>query len=631
MKWNAIATSVALGLTLPFVSLAPSLANTIDDPDNVGWASIRGATSSAFSTDFNQKKADGYRVIDLEVDSINGQPRYSAVWQYNTDKRGWISLRDLSDEEFSQRWKEHQAKGYRLIDQEAYTINGKRYYAGVWMENKEKLGWVSYRNVDSAEFATRFKTYSDQGYRMTAVDAYPSGNQTQYAAIWVKNTDSVPWMAYRDLSESGYKEKFESLSQQGYRVSNLEVYQQNGQQRFAAIWVKNTNGRGWAARRDMDATWFGNWWKTYGDEGYRLVDFEAYPTSKGTRYAGVWRQNGDRLAWSAKSDVDKAIAAYKDQNNLPGISVAIAQNGKILYSRGFGFADVDKQQVAHAETIYRLASVSKPVTASLTMRLVDRDRLSLDQLTRSYLSDLPAPHTYRVQHLLNHQSGICHYEQCGSAWANQDYATAAAAMQKFINQPLLFKPGEKYDYSTHAYTVLGAVLEDVTKTSFASLVRKEITQGLGLPTLRPEDRTQPDSDRTTLYKLSNGKNVVSSPDKISWKEGGGGLESTSVDLTRLGIKLLNGSVMSPRSRDLMWTKSKFNNGSTSNYGLGWNIGTDQGRKIVAHDGSQNGARSYWRLYPEDGITIVVLTNRSEHNPAVLGQTLGSLALKASKP
>ncbi len=603
MKRIAIATLAMLGLTFSFATPNKASASPIDDPNNVEWTSIRGYDSQAFHKYFNEKKADGYRVIDLEVDEINGKASYAAIWQKNTDQRGWASLRDLTDEEFSQRWNEFKDKGYRIIDQESYTLNGKRLYAGVWEENKGNLGWVSYRNVDGEEFGKRFKQYRDQGFRMIDTEAYASGNNTLYSAIWVKNTDNLNWAAFRDMSESAYVDKFKTLADQGYRQLDFESYTRNGQQQYAGIWVKN-NGRAWASRRDLTANQYANWWKTYTDEGYRLVDFEAYNTPQGTRYAGVWQQNGEKLSWAPKKSVDNALSTYQKQLNVPGISVAIVQNGKLVYTRGFGYADIEDQKVAHSGTVYRTASVAKLITRALTLRLEDQNVLSIDKPTRTYVPVLPQHHTHTVRQLLEHQSGIRHYrgskrKNCevpnNAAWkdsSSTQFATSTQATELFRDDPLMFSPGAKTCYSTHAYTVVGAAIEGASKRSFSSIFDREITRSLGLSTLRPEVISQPNSERATLYRDktdSAAKNVPATRDNISWKTEGGGLETSSVDLARFGMRLLPGqSFLSQKAHNDLWRE----------------------RKTIQHSGAQNGANSYLRVHSEKGTVIAVLSNQS---------------------
>ncbi|MBE9030003.1 serine hydrolase [filamentous cyanobacterium LEGE 11480] len=624
MKNSILASSIALGVMTSLAAVSPTMAANIDDPNSVAWSSIRGYSSADFGKYFQQKKAQGYRVIDLEVDRIGGKTRYSAVWQYNSDKRGWASYRNMTNAQFSQRWKDFRKQGYRLIDQESYKIGGKRLYAGVWVQNKENTPWVSYRNVDSAAFSKRFKTYQKQGYRMVDVEAYPSGSKTLYSAIWVKNQPNLGWAEYRNMSASSYAKRFKDFQKQGYRVADLESYRQGGRQKYAAIWVKNTNGRGWAARRDMSATWFGNYWKTYRDQGYRLVDFEAYPTIGGTRYAGVWRQNNDRRNWSGRTGVDQAIAAYKKRNGLPGISVVIQKHGKTLYARGFGYADTIKKKVAHADTIYRLASVSKPITGLLAMRQVEQRRLNLDAPTRRYLPSMPGFHTHKIRQLMNHQSGICHYAECGSGWRGQTFNTAFAAIQKYEKQPLLFTPGTKVDYSTHAFSVLAAVLEKRSGRSYSALFTRDITNRLGLPTLRPENRKVKNANRSLVYSGA----VPVPADNLSWKFAGGGIESSAVDLTKLGTKLLQGRVISNASRTQMWTNSTLNNGNRSGYGLVWSLGSHRGKAIASHGGAQLGARSHWRIYRNDGIVISILSNRNNGNPSGLADQIGTIVLNA---
>ena len=204
-------------------------------------------------------------------------------------------------------------------------------------------------------------------------------------------------------------------------------------------------------------------------------------------------------------------------------------------------------------------------------------------------------------------------------------------MTFFQNDPLKFSPGEQFSYSTHAYTVLGAALESAANKSFRQLVLDEITIKHKLPTLRPEDRSQADPQRATLYKNTeakpNIKNVPAEPDNISWKCPGGGLESTAPDLCRFGMKLLDGSLLRKTSTKQLWTARKLNNGKATRYGLGWQVDSSGNHQYVAHSGSQLGARSYLRIYPKKEIVLVILSNCSSHQPQDLGESLSQLILK----
>ena len=620
--WKKALTSIALGLALPLTALSPALANPIEDPNSTGWASVRGYNSRRFSRHFNQKKNQGYRLVDIEVDQVNGRAKYAAVWQTNSDSRGWASRRDLSHQEFSQKWNDYKDKGFRLIDQEVYTVNGQRYYAGVWVENVENLGWASYRNVDSETFSQRFDTYSSQGFRMVDVEAYPTSQGTRYAAVWVKNNDRLGWRVHRGMTSANFSEKFDTYANQGYRLVDIESYRHNNQQRYAGVWVRNTNRRGWKARRGMSSQAFGNYWKTYRDQGYRLTDFEAYATSSGLRYAGVWRQNNQRPSWSARADVDAAVKAHQENFNIPGISVTVMHKGKTVYSRGFGYADIGDKDVAHAGTVYRLASVSKPITAALTMRLDDLGALDITDNTREHVPSLPTFHSHTVEQLMRHRSGIRHY--AGSQRTNCEvpndpdfsdssgtqYSTATAATALFRSDALMFSPGTKNCYSTHAYTVLGAALEGATGMSYGDLIEQYLNDGLGLSTLRIENRNQSDSNRATLYRTKtsvNFNNTSVTPDNLSWKYPGGGLEASSADVARFGQAILNDTFLSTAAR-----ADSFGNGTYS------------------HNGAQRGAQSVIKLNENEDLVIAILTNQQVNvegaGPGSLANTIEAIVL-----
>ena len=598
-----VLTLAALSLCLPLSAATAANATPIEDPDSIAWASGRGYNSRRFSRHFDQQKSAGNRLIDIEVDEMDGRAKYAAVWQANTDNRGWAAYRDLTHEGFSQKWNEYKDRGFRLIDQESYTRSGQRYYAGVWVENVENLRWASYRNVSGTDFSEKFSEYSSAGYRLIDIEAYPTGNGTKYAAVWVQNNDRLGWYTHRGLTSSEFSEKFDDYARRGFRLIDTESYRINNQQRFAGIWVRNTSGRGWFANRGMSANGFGNKWRAYKDQGYRLIDFEAYPTARGTRYAGIWRQNNNRQNRATKTDVDNAIKSYREQFNIAGVSVAIMHQGELVYSRGLGHDDIAQLKAAHAGTVYRLASVSKPITAALTGRLVDQGLLNWNDSTRNHVPGLPSFHTHTVEQLMKHRSGIRHYagtdyqDKCilsvnpSNSWRDSSgtkYTTATAAANVFSADALLFEPNAQRCYSTHAYTVLGAEIEGDSNRTYAQILDQEITQGWGLSTLHVENRAQANTNRATLYQTKASANQASTeanPDNVSWKQPGGGLEASSVDIARFGQAILDDAFLSPAAR-----ANALNN---TNYG---------------HSGSQLGARSHLWFSENRDLVIAVLTN-----------------------
>jgi CubicO group peptidase (beta-lactamase class C family) len=589
------------------------------DPQEVGWASVRNLTSAQFSADFAARKNDSI-LIDIEVDEINGQERVSGVWQANTENRGWAEFRNLTSAQFSDKWNELRDAGYRLIDQESYTLGGQRYYAGIWIENTEGYAWASYRNATSAEFSAHFQQYKDD-YLMIDFEAYDVGGSTRYAAAWVENTAGLSWVERRDLTSAQFSDYFDQYKDT-YRVHDIESYQVNGEQRYAAIWVENQNDRGWLEHRDMTEDQYRNRWVRNRDLGYRLTDFEVYETAGGTRYAGVWRQNTDRPDWQFRSTIDTMAQAHRDAFDVPGMSVAIAHQGEIKYMRGFGDQDVNEDTWYSARTVNRLASVSKAVAGVLLMELAEQGDIDPDAATRDYVPQMPAHHTHTLAQLASNRGGVGHYDELGLGNVNQQYDSALEASPLFWDQPLLSTPGTDYEYSTHGYTLLGAGIEGAVGQPIDQVLYNELTVGHGLTTLRAEDRSDANWYRSQLYNTDNSE---ATPDNISWKILGGGLEASAYDMLRFSMKLTNGQILSPESLDLLWDIPQPNNVA---YAMGWTVGTQQGARVMGKDGAQLGSRTYVRMFPDLDLSIVVLSNRSGggHSPSALSRDIADVIL-----
>jgi len=264
--------------------------------------------------------------------------------------------------------------------------------------------------------------------------------------------------------------------------------------------------------------------------------------------------------------------------------------------------------------------VSKAVAGVLTMRLVEQGEFALGDATRTHAPTLPDHHTHTLGQLVSNRGCVRHYinNDPVNAQDNQ-YNTALAAAPLFWDDALVCTPGS-YFYTTHGYTLLGAGLEGATGKSTATLVQEQIANAFNLPTLRAEDNSQSVKYRSKLY--SGGAEVTR--DNTSWKILGGGLEASTYDLARLGMKLLDGSVISDANRTTLWTPPN----NASNYALGWSTGTDQGTPVVAKDGAWTGSRAYIRMYPDKGYTIALLSNQRGHNLPDLGRQLGTLLLDA---
>src|SRR5215208_2688564 len=585
-----IAAAAALVLVLALAGTAgasPMLPSAVFDPSSTGWVSLRDLTSTHFAQRFDELKSKGMMVVDLDVDVIGGQYRVGAVFRSNPDGRGWYSHRDLTDGQFHARWEELKGKGFRLVDQESYVAGGTRYYAGVWVENREQLAWASYRDVTSAEFSQRFDQYRDAGYLPIDVEVY---------------TEGLSFKLRRGLTSAEYGAAFDTYKAQGLRSVNVESVRTSHGQRYAGIWIRNVGGRGWFARRDLTATQYRNYWNRYTDMGYRLDGYEKYETSAGARYAGVFRQTSTRPDWDLRGAVDGYVQKELDDFDVPGISVAVSVDGELVYQRGFGFQDEADGVWMHGNSVNRIAS------------------LSMTDTVRKHLPQLPSQHSYTVAQSVMNRSCVVSYPDGFDDQNQTHYDTALDAVEEFMDQKLGCTPGS-YLYSTHAYTVFGAVPEKVVGKPVEQIVFDEITKRFGLDTLRPESLAGSLPDRVQLYETDGDEY---DGDDTSNKTLGGGLVSSARDLVRFGDGILDGTILTAAQRTTLWTP-------IGSYAYGWDVGSAAGgQRVVGKSGGQPGAKSYLRVYPDDGIVISVLSNRWKggHSASGLSRKIGELILTA---
>jgi CubicO group peptidase (beta-lactamase class C family) len=625
----ALAMTLAL-TSAPLRSASHPAPQTNRSPRELAWASWRDLSNDRFTEYVEKYRNKNYIMTDVDAYPVGDHFEYSMVWEENRDNRAWAEERNISSSDYHARWEDYRSRGYRPTDVAAYSNGGSPLFAGIWVQNLENIDWTSQRGLSATEYATEVQEKKRQGMRLIDMEVYQTPAGRHYAVIWYRNNDNLDWEHSWDLSREAYQQRADELGARGFRIVDFESYQVNGTQRYAAIWQKKGEHEGYQVRSDRTELDYANQWRLYRDLGYRLIDFERYQTAAGPRYATVWVENNARLSYAKKGDIDTAVENYRNTNNVPGISVAVIRNGEMLYRRGFGWADVAGRKQAHGGTVYLAASVSKVIGGTLAVKLEDEGRLTdgtavslnLNDLTRDHIPNMQADHTHTVAQLTAHLGCIWHYS--GPEPPAGHYATAMAAAITLRNQAPLTgcTIGQDRNYSTHGFTFVGAVLEDVTGRSIARLIKEEIVQQYDLESMNVQfatDALTPNYERAVPYV----GDAVSSYHDNSWKVLGGGIEVSTVDLARFGWKVLHGDIVRSAARDnRLWTRVSSNHKT----GIAWEIKTISGRRVAEHDGSWDGARSYLRVYRDEGLVIAVMSNEKHHNPRTLVSSVAGIVL-----
>ncbi len=314
---------------------------------------------------------------------------------------------------------------------------------------------------------------------------------------------------------------------------------------------------------------------------------------------------------------------------MPGASVLVVRHDSVLLSRSFGLADVEQAIPATGATNYRLASLTKQFTATAVLLLVRDGSLSLDAPVRDFLPELPsyaAPVT--VRHLLTHTSGLWDYEDfVPDSQVRQVHDADVLALLRAHAESTYFAPGSAWRYSNTGYALLSLIVERVSGARFADVLRTRIFEPLGmLGTFAHEDGRTTVPHRAWGYTVRGDSVERTDQSNTSAVLGDGGVYSSIDDLAKWHASLDH----APLVGDSLWrattTPFTLTDGTATTYGFGWFVERFRGHARLRHHGETRGFTNAVSRFPDDGLTIVVLTNRTGSAPWEIADALSALYL-----
>ncbi len=335
--------------------------------------------------------------------------------------------------------------------------------------------------------------------------------------------------------------------------------------------------------------------------------------------------SGISLAQVTEKQVIDYLEQVRNETGAPGISIAVSVKGEIIHSIGVGYADLDNLVQATGRTVHNIGSVSKTIGVVAVMKLVEEGKVDLDREIQEYVPFFPMKeYPITVRHTLTHSSGIRHYKR-GEFGRDgllelKHYSKFEDAIQHFKDDPLLYKPGESWLYSSHACNLMHGIVETVSGMGFEEFCRKNIWEPAGMLS------TQFDVPERIVHNRGKGyirnrtgrlKNVPFVD--VSYKYAGGGIISTVENLVRFGHALNNGTLLKPETIETMYEVQidpvmRFNpRGEATELSfkqaLIWRVEEDiQGRRMITHSGTVKGTRAFLLNYPEEDLVIALLAN-----------------------
>jgi CubicO group peptidase (beta-lactamase class C family) len=315
----------------------------------------------------------------------------------------------------------------------------------------------------------------------------------------------------------------------------------------------------------------------------------------------------------AKTRSAKQLAKkFLKQHAIPGMSISVSKHGNLIWSRGFGHSSFNpKTKVKPQKTQFRIASISKSITALALAKMVDDHLIDLNQSIYSYLPNYPKQqYDFTVRQLGGHLAGIRHYKD--NEFVLNKKMSITEGLELFKNDPLIFEPGTAFLYNSFGYVLLSKVMETVSDVPFSDFIRDSIFNPLQMKNtcLDISDGIIP--NRTQFYSAYSGKKpTIAPPVANEFKVAGGGFLSTSEDIVTFGNEIVFPHLVSKEALSNLIASQQLNNGQLTGYGIGFSVETtNNGTPKYYHTGGGVGASTILLVYPKEEVVISILTNKT---------------------
>lgn len=320
--------------------------------------------------------------------------------------------------------------------------------------------------------------------------------------------------------------------------------------------------------------------------------------------------------------VDTHVQSEMRTQQIPGLSLAVMESGRIVLAKGYGVSNVESQVPVKQETIFQSGSMGKQFTATAVMMLVENGKVALEDKITKYFTNAPASWTnVTVRHLLTHTAGFTGYPK--EFDLRRDY-TEDELLQRIAAIPLEFTPGEKWSYSNLGYVTLGILIHRVSGEFYGDFIQERIFKPLDMRTARVISEADIVPNRAAGYRLVQGKlknQEWVSPTMNTTADGS--LYLSVLDMAKWDAALYTDKILKKSSLNEMWTPVRLNNDQAQGYGFGWSLGEIRDHRVVEHSGAWQGFKSHIARYPEQGLTVVVFVNLVEADVTKIAHTIAT--------
>ena len=330
---------------------------------------------------------------------------------------------------------------------------------------------------------------------------------------------------------------------------------------------------------------------------------------------------------TAKRDtVDRFIEAEMARAHIPGVSLAVVRAGKVIKAAGYGMADLEHRIAVTPETVLKIGSVSKQFIATGIMLLVQDGRVGLDDPISKYYPN--APESWRditIRHFLTHTSGVLRE---GPAFDALKLQPDSLVILSAFGSPLEFPTSSKWQYCNICYFTLADIISRVSGKPWPEFLTERVFGPMGMTATRTTTTTDLVPNRARGYAWRN-DGYVNAPEYVALLPSGAFL-STVLDLAKWDAALYGDRMLTKATKDAMWTRVRLSTGATFDYGFGWSLDSLDGHWRVHHGGALPGFRAEMARFPDDSLTVIILTNGDGARPDQIARDVARIYLKPAR-
>ncbi len=327
------------------------------------------------------------------------------------------------------------------------------------------------------------------------------------------------------------------------------------------------------------------------------------------------------VVYGQVDSTDLIVKKIMSEQKIVGLSLAVIKNGNPIVNKGYGLANVEHNVPVTSQTVIRLGSLSKQFFTTAILKLQEEGKLNIEEHVHKFFPD--APETWKpiqVKHLMSHTSGL---KREGPAYNNSIIQPDLVIIKSAYDLPLDFKTGEKYQYCNLGYYMLAEIIKQVSGMPWQDYIKEKLFMPAGMKNSGMTDFYPIIHNRANGYMRKNG--VLINADAMYAVRPSGGFLSTSSDMI-LWEKVLREKniILKKENWELLWkpvVKTTTDVKSKAHYGFGWIIDERNGQRVVEHGGANVGFRSYYTRFIDNGLTIIIMTNTDDANPAAIVKAL----------